>query len=145
MISTAACFLGVYGDFISFIQFYHGIYIFADISRDPYSYFFPCVWFAVSYVTVCICLYLCVAIDIDAVGLESEEPEPPPPPQQRSPKASPNQVISTLTREKRMPFFKKVTREASHSVYRTPSYSCMSLQHHAVCIHLSVHATSLYV
>ncbi|KAI5627967.1 voltage-dependent L-type calcium channel subunit beta-2 [Silurus asotus] len=47
------------------------------------------------------------AIDIDAVGLESEEPEPPPPPQQRSPKASPNQVISTLTREKRMPFFKK--------------------------------------
>ncbi|GAA6108502.1 voltage-dependent L-type calcium channel subunit beta-2a isoform X1 [Tachysurus ichikawai] len=47
------------------------------------------------------------AIDIDAVGLESEEPEPPPPPQQRSPKSSPNQVISTLTREKRMPFFKK--------------------------------------
>lgn len=65
------------------------------------------------------CLYLCVAIDIDAVGLESEEPEPPPPPppQQRSPKASPNQVISTLTREKRMPFFKKVTQEAGPPVF----------------------------
>uniref|UniRef100_A0A8B9JDL8 Voltage-dependent L-type calcium channel subunit beta-2 n=1 Tax=Astyanax mexicanus TaxID=7994 RepID=A0A8B9JDL8_ASTMX len=46
-----------------------------------------------------------------SAGLELEEPEPPPPPppppQQRSPKASPNTVISPLAREKRMPFFKK--------------------------------------
>uniref|UniRef100_W5KT44 Voltage-dependent L-type calcium channel subunit beta-2 n=1 Tax=Astyanax mexicanus TaxID=7994 RepID=W5KT44_ASTMX len=50
------------------------------------------------------------AVDIDSAGLELEEPEPPPPPpppQQRSPKASPNTVISPLAREKRMPFFKK--------------------------------------
>ncbi|XP_036453518.1 voltage-dependent L-type calcium channel subunit beta-2-like isoform X3 [Colossoma macropomum] len=45
------------------------------------------------------------AVDIDAAGLEPEEPDPPP--QQRSPKASPNTVISPLAREKRMPFFKK--------------------------------------
>lgn len=88
---------------------------------------------------------MCVAIDIDAVGLESEEPEPPPPPQQRSPKASPNQVISTLTREKRMPFFKKVTREAGLPAFHTPPYGCMSLQHHAVCAHLSVLKTCLSV
>ncbi|XP_062849599.1 voltage-dependent L-type calcium channel subunit beta-2a [Trichomycterus rosablanca] len=47
------------------------------------------------------------AVDIDAAGLEIEEPDPPPPPHQRSPKSSPNQVISPLAREKRMPFFKK--------------------------------------
>ncbi|KAI4893221.1 hypothetical protein NFI96_010658 [Prochilodus magdalenae] len=46
-----------------------------------------------------------LTVDIDAAGLEPEEPEPPP--QQRSPKASPNTVISPLAREKRMPFFKK--------------------------------------
>ncbi|XP_039524917.1 voltage-dependent L-type calcium channel subunit beta-2a isoform X1 [Pimephales promelas] len=46
------------------------------------------------------------AVDIDAAGLDPEESDPPP--HQRSPKASPNTVISPLAREKRMPFFKKV-------------------------------------
>ncbi|KAK9972462.1 hypothetical protein ABG768_025769 [Culter alburnus] len=45
------------------------------------------------------------AVDIDAAGLDPEESDPPP--HQRSPKASPNTVISPLAREKRMPFFKK--------------------------------------
>lgn len=93
--------------------FWKKIRLWICISMGTLLYFFIriniCKVCIVSYITVCICLYLCIAIDIDAVGLESEEPEPPPPPQQRSPKSSPNQVISTLTREKRMPFFKKVT------------------------------------
>ncbi|XP_051976261.1 voltage-dependent L-type calcium channel subunit beta-2-like isoform X2 [Xyrauchen texanus] len=45
------------------------------------------------------------AVDIDAAGLDPEENDAPP--HQRSPKASPNTVISPLAREKRMPFFKK--------------------------------------
>jgi len=49
---------------------------------------------------------VCLAVDIDAAGLDPEESDPPP--HQRSPKASPNTVISPLAREKRMPFFKKV-------------------------------------
>lgn len=59
-------------------------------------------------------------MDIDAAGLEIEEPDPPLPPHQRSPKCSPNQVISPLAREKRMPFFKKVTSEilGSFSLYK---------------------------
>uniref|UniRef100_A0A3B5LVQ9 Voltage-dependent L-type calcium channel subunit beta-2 n=1 Tax=Xiphophorus couchianus TaxID=32473 RepID=A0A3B5LVQ9_9TELE len=45
------------------------------------------------------------AVDIDATGLDPEENELPV--NLRSPKASPNTVISPLAKEKRMPFFKK--------------------------------------
>ncbi|XP_013868762.1 voltage-dependent L-type calcium channel subunit beta-2a isoform X3 [Austrofundulus limnaeus] len=45
------------------------------------------------------------AVDIDATGLDPEENEPYV--NMRSPKASPNTVISPLAKEKRMPFFKK--------------------------------------
>uniref|UniRef100_A0A665X271 Voltage-dependent L-type calcium channel subunit beta-2 n=1 Tax=Echeneis naucrates TaxID=173247 RepID=A0A665X271_ECHNA len=45
------------------------------------------------------------AIDIDATGLDPEDNELPV--NLRSPKASPNTVISPLAKEKRMPFFKK--------------------------------------
>lgn len=55
---------------------------------------------------MCAFIYVCLAVDIDAAGLDPEESDPPP--HQRSPKASPNTVISPLAREKRMPFFKKV-------------------------------------
>uniref|UniRef100_A0A087YFI5 Voltage-dependent L-type calcium channel subunit beta-2 n=1 Tax=Poecilia formosa TaxID=48698 RepID=A0A087YFI5_POEFO len=47
------------------------------------------------------------AVDIDATGLDPEENELPV--NLRSPKASPNTVISPLAKEKRMPFFKKKT------------------------------------
>jgi hypothetical protein len=51
---------------------------------------------------------MCVAFDIDATGLDPEDNELPV--HLRSPKASqPNTVMSsTLAKEKRMPFFKKV-------------------------------------
>lgn len=49
---------------------------------------------------------MCVAIDIDATDLDPEENELPV--NLRSPKASPNTVMSPLAKEKRMPFFKKV-------------------------------------
>uniref|UniRef100_A0A672FRR9 Voltage-dependent L-type calcium channel subunit beta-2 n=1 Tax=Salarias fasciatus TaxID=181472 RepID=A0A672FRR9_SALFA len=45
------------------------------------------------------------AIDIDATGLDPEDNEVPV--NLRSPKASPNTVMSPLAKEKRMPFFKK--------------------------------------
>ncbi|XP_015232970.1 voltage-dependent L-type calcium channel subunit beta-2a isoform X3 [Cyprinodon tularosa] len=45
------------------------------------------------------------AVDIDTTGLDPEENEPPV--NLRSPKTSPNTVISPLAKEKRMPFFKK--------------------------------------
>nr|XP_019943266.1 PREDICTED: voltage-dependent L-type calcium channel subunit beta-2 isoform X3 [Paralichthys olivaceus] len=45
------------------------------------------------------------AIDIDATGLDPEDNELPV--HLRSPKASPNTVMSPLAKEKRMPFFKK--------------------------------------
>uniref|UniRef100_A0A3B3BBL0 Voltage-dependent L-type calcium channel subunit beta-2 n=1 Tax=Oryzias melastigma TaxID=30732 RepID=A0A3B3BBL0_ORYME len=45
------------------------------------------------------------AVDIDATGLDPEDNELPANP--RSPKASPNTVLSPLAKEKRMPFFKK--------------------------------------
>ncbi|CAN9506366.1 unnamed protein product [Ophioblennius macclurei] len=45
------------------------------------------------------------AIDIDAAGLDPEDNELPV--NLRSPKASPNTVMSPLAKEKRMPFFKK--------------------------------------
>lgn len=62
----------------------------------------PCVTVALS-----VCVYVCVAIDIDATGLDPEDNELPA--NHRSPKASPNTVMSPLAKEKRMPFFKKVT------------------------------------
>lgn len=52
---------------------------------------------------VCLC---CVALDIDATDLDPEDNELPV--NLRSPKASPNTVMSPLAKEKRMPFFKKV-------------------------------------
>uniref|UniRef100_A0A8C1YN65 Voltage-dependent L-type calcium channel subunit beta-2 n=1 Tax=Cyprinus carpio TaxID=7962 RepID=A0A8C1YN65_CYPCA len=54
------------------------------------------------------------AVDIDAAGLDPEESDPPP--HQRSPKASPNTVISPLAREKRMPFFKKTEHVPPYDV-----------------------------
>uniref|UniRef100_A0A673AYQ2 Guanylate kinase/L-type calcium channel beta subunit domain-containing protein n=1 Tax=Sphaeramia orbicularis TaxID=375764 RepID=A0A673AYQ2_9TELE len=45
------------------------------------------------------------AVDIDATGLDPEDNELPV--NLRSPKASPNTVMSPLAKEKRMPFFKK--------------------------------------
>ncbi|KAM8880606.1 voltage-dependent L-type calcium channel subunit beta-2a isoform 2-T2 [Synchiropus picturatus] len=45
------------------------------------------------------------AIDIDATGLDPEDNEPPI--TVRSPKSSPNTVMSPLAKEKRIPFFKK--------------------------------------
>uniref|UniRef100_A0A8C7Y4N9 Voltage-dependent L-type calcium channel subunit beta-2 n=1 Tax=Oryzias sinensis TaxID=183150 RepID=A0A8C7Y4N9_9TELE len=45
------------------------------------------------------------ALDIDATGLDPEDNELPV--NLRSPKASPNPVLSPLAKEKRMPFFKK--------------------------------------
>ncbi|KAL7876237.1 hypothetical protein AOLI_G00112000 [Acnodon oligacanthus] len=76
------------------------------------------------------------AVDIDAAGLEPEEPDPPP--QQRSPKASPNTVISPLAREKRMPFFKKVTTATGPPLLCTHPYGCFiapaAAQHHAVSV-----------
>ncbi|XP_016148688.1 voltage-dependent L-type calcium channel subunit beta-2-like [Sinocyclocheilus grahami] len=62
------------------------------------------------------------AVDIDAAGLDPEESDPPL--HQRSPKASPNTVISPLAREKRMPFFKKVKDAPSLCI-------CPSQQHRA--------------
>lgn len=49
---------------------------------------------------------MCVALDIDATDLDPEDNELPV--NLRSPKANPNTVMSSLSREKRMPFFKKV-------------------------------------
>uniref|UniRef100_A0A8C1DRW5 Voltage-dependent L-type calcium channel subunit beta-2 n=1 Tax=Cyprinus carpio carpio TaxID=630221 RepID=A0A8C1DRW5_CYPCA len=54
------------------------------------------------------------AVDIDAAGLDPEESDPPP--HQRSPKASPNTVISPIAREKRMPFFKKTEHVPPYDV-----------------------------
>uniref|UniRef100_A0A671QSN8 Voltage-dependent L-type calcium channel subunit beta-2 n=1 Tax=Sinocyclocheilus anshuiensis TaxID=1608454 RepID=A0A671QSN8_9TELE len=62
--------------------------------------------------TLLICM--CVAVDIDAAGLDPEESDPPL--HQRSPKASPNTVISPLAREKRMPFFKKTEHVPPYDV-----------------------------
>nr|XP_055073682.1 voltage-dependent L-type calcium channel subunit beta-2a isoform X2 [Misgurnus anguillicaudatus] len=54
------------------------------------------------------------AVDLEAAGLDAEENDPPLP--QRSPKASPNAVITTLAREKRMPFFKKTEHVPPYDV-----------------------------
>lgn len=59
-----------------------------------------------TFVWWCSCLSVCVAIDIDATDLDPEDNELPV--NLRSPKASPNTVMSPLAKEKRMPFFKKV-------------------------------------
>lgn len=53
-----------------------------------------------------VCLY--IAIDIDATGLDAEENDIPA--NHRSPKPSANSVTSPHSKEKRMPFFKKVTQ-----------------------------------
>uniref|UniRef100_A0A8C2GMR5 Calcium channel, voltage-dependent, beta 2a n=1 Tax=Cyprinus carpio TaxID=7962 RepID=A0A8C2GMR5_CYPCA len=65
-----------------------------------------------AHINVCACLY--IAVDIDAAGLDPEESDPPP--HQRSPKASPNTVISPIAREKRMPFFKKTEHVPPYDV-----------------------------
>lgn len=52
-----------------------------------------------------VCLY--IAVDIDATGLDAEENDIPA--NHRSPKPSANSVTSPHSKEKRMPFFKKVT------------------------------------
>uniref|UniRef100_A0A8C2FA24 Calcium channel, voltage-dependent, beta 2a n=1 Tax=Cyprinus carpio TaxID=7962 RepID=A0A8C2FA24_CYPCA len=67
-----------------------------------------------AHMYVCAFIYVCVAVDIDAAGLDPEESDPPP--HQRSPKASPNTVISPLAREKRMPFFKKTEHVPPYDV-----------------------------
>nr|XP_015209987.1 PREDICTED: voltage-dependent L-type calcium channel subunit beta-2 isoform X3 [Lepisosteus oculatus] len=54
------------------------------------------------------------AIDIDATGLDPEENEIPA--NHRSPKASPNSVMSPLSKEKRMPFFKKTEHISPYDV-----------------------------
>ncbi|XP_016346117.1 voltage-dependent L-type calcium channel subunit beta-2-like isoform X2 [Sinocyclocheilus anshuiensis] len=79
------------------------------------------------------------AVDIDAAGLDPEESDPPL--HQRSPKASPNTVISPLAREKRMPFFKKVKDAPSLCI-------CPSQRHHAepvfACLRPNAHASLLH-
>lgn len=91
---------------------------------------------------MCAFIYVCVAVDIDAAGLDPEESDPPP--HQRSPKASPNTVISPLAREKRMPFFKKVKHADGRSlVLHLSVTSCTAASCRAcyVCHRLNVHAS----
>ncbi|KAI3354846.1 hypothetical protein L3Q82_004652 [Scortum barcoo] len=59
------------------------------------------------------------AIDIDATDLDPEDNELPA--NLRSPKASPNTVMSPLAKEKRMPFFKKIN-------VKTFSYQILHIQ-----------------
>lgn len=73
-----------------------------DVICTVPRYLFTSMWW-------CSCLSVCVAIDIDATDLEPEDNELPV--NLRSPKASPNTVMSPLAKEKRMPFFKKVNSE----------------------------------
>ncbi|XP_058875979.1 voltage-dependent L-type calcium channel subunit beta-2-like isoform X2 [Acipenser ruthenus] len=54
------------------------------------------------------------AIDIDATGLDAEDIESPA--NHRSPKTSPNNVTSPLSKEKRMPFFKKTEHVPPYDV-----------------------------
>ncbi|KAI1889142.1 hypothetical protein AGOR_G00176020 [Albula goreensis] len=54
------------------------------------------------------------AIDIDATGLDPEDNELPV--NHRSPKASPNTVMSPLAKEKRMPFFKKQKQKSTEHI-----------------------------
>lgn len=91
-------------------------------------YEFP-VCFAEAHINVCACLY--IAVDIDAAGLDPEESDPPP--HQRSPKASPNTVISPLAREKRMPFFKKVKHADGRSLALNLSVTAASRRACVAC------------
>lgn len=116
------------------------LYIYKCLSYGLYE--FPLVFCWSSYVRVCIYIYVCVAVDIDAAGLDPEESDPPP--HQRSPKASPNTVISPLAREKRMPFFKKVKHADGRSlVLHLSVTSCTAASCRAcyVCHRLNVHAS----
>lgn len=102
-------------------------------------YEFP-VCFAEAHINVCACLY--IAVDIDAAGLDPEESDPPP--HQRSPKASPNTVISPITREKRMPFFKKVKHADRRSLALNLSVTAASRRACVACLHLNSHAGLLH-
>ncbi len=94
----------------------------------------------------CSCLSVCVAIDIDATDLDPEDNELPV--NLRSPKASPNTVMSPLAKEKRMPFFKKVNPGLLHHLFffcpsarlRLNAFGCTAslcacpvCQHHCPC------------
>jgi hypothetical protein len=61
-------------------------------------------------------LVVVLAFDLDATGLEGEEAP-------SSPKASPSTLSSTLGREKRIPFFKKVTLQVWETAYGFPATS----------------------
>ncbi|XP_077058093.1 voltage-dependent L-type calcium channel subunit beta-2a isoform X2 [Siphateles boraxobius] len=87
------------------------------------------------------------AVDIDAAGLDPEESDPPP--HQRSPKASPNTVISPLAREKRMPFFKKVKLAdgrslALHVSVTSCTAASASCRACSLCHRLNVHTSLLF-
>uniref|UniRef100_A0A8C1AWI8 Voltage-dependent L-type calcium channel subunit beta-2 n=2 Tax=Cyprinidae TaxID=7953 RepID=A0A8C1AWI8_CYPCA len=82
------------------------------------------------------------AVDIDAAGLDPEESDPPP--HQRSPKASPNTVISPIAREKRMPFFKKVKHADRRSLTLNLSVTAASRRACVACLHLNSHAGLLH-
>ncbi len=105
-------------------------------------YEFPQVFCWGSYVRVCVFIYVCVAVDIDAAGLDPEESDPPP--HQRSPKASPNTVISPLAREKRMPFFKKVKHADGRSLALHLSVTAASRRACVACRRPNVHASLLH-
>ena len=79
------------------------------------------LWFCARGSTCDVLCVLCVmflvvvlAFDLDATGLEGEEAP-------SSPKASPSTLSSTLGREKRIPFFKKVTTPSKPRPQRPPS------------------------
>ena len=91
-------------------------------------------WFLWFYACGSICDVLCVlcvmflvvvlAFDLDATGLEGEEAP-------SSPKASPSTLSSTLGREKRIPFFKKVTTPSKPRPQRPlQPIRCLSAQPH---------------
>ena len=111
-----------------------------NVPRYLWSPVFTCVWW-------CSCLSVWVAIDIDATGLDPEDNELPV--NLRSPKASPNTVISPLAKEKRMPFFKKVNPWPTHPLFSSVSWHGSDLnacgrsaslsarpvcQHHCPCL-----------
>ncbi|XP_016325225.1 voltage-dependent L-type calcium channel subunit beta-2a isoform X2 [Sinocyclocheilus anshuiensis] len=82
------------------------------------------------------------AVDIDAAGLDPEESDPPL--HQRSPKASPNTVISPLAREKRMPFFKKVKHADGRSLALHLSVTAASRRACFACHRPNAHASLLH-
>ena len=85
------------------------------------------LWFCARGSTCDVLCVLCVmflvvvlAFDLDATGLEGEEAP-------SSPKASPSTLSSTLGREKRIPFFKKVTTTSKPRPQRPPPANPLSL------------------